>query len=464
MLTEQQWIEESEQVGDATLNVFRRGTGKTERLIYLRRQGVLAIGTNVDAFKHLLGLWNGGAEATLADQPAFVTLERLIGKAEGAPAQISWFVDPINLVRAANSGNPAAAVGMAMLPALGLDGLTALAGSFTFNRGQFEVIGQAYLLLDVPRAGIMELIALQPTETEPEPWVTDKVANYSTFTWDFDRTYNKLREIVDSFAGEGTFRRQTVENLLKNTDVDLEKDLLPELDGRISVVVAIQEPVEFDSRNQLWALHLKEKHKLAPVLKKFLDKVGDKLETKGFAGVTYYQLKRPDVPTEDPFGDEQADREGRRRPRRVQIGMAWPAFCLLDDCLLIGDGSAVLERALATLAGGSGRLADSLDYKLIASKAKRYAGEQGPGFVGFVRPDEEMRYLHGLAVSEKTRKFLTSNEKNQFLNDVNQALVDRPPPPLEVMQQYYAPGGTIVVDEPTGVRYLSFVLKRDQGK
>ncbi|MBN8627064.1 MAG: hypothetical protein J0M17_16415 [Planctomycetes bacterium] len=462
LLTEDGWVEESEQVGDATLNMFRRGAGNQERIIYLRRQGVLTIGNNIDAFKHLLDLWNGGAETTLADQPAFVTLERLIGKAEGAPAQISWFVDPINLVRALNARNAAAAVGMAMLPALGLDGLTALAGSFTFNRGQFEVIGQAYLLLDVPRGGVLELIALQPTETDPEPWVTDRVANYSTFTWDFERTYNKLRELVDSFAGEGTFRRQTVENLLKNIDVDLEKDLLPELDGRVSFLVSIQEPVVFESRNQLWGFHLKPKHKLDGVMKKFLDKVGDKLETKGFAGVTYYQVKGPTE--EEAAQQNEADTQGRRRPRRVQIGMARPAFCLLDDCLLIGDGSAVIEQALSTLAGGSGRLADSLDYKLIASKAKRYAGEQGPGYVAFNRPDEEMRYLHGLALSEQAGKFLTSNENNRFLNDINQALADRPPPPLEVLTRYFAPGGSILVDEPTGVRFLSFVLKRDQGK
>ncbi|MBA4019362.1 MAG: hypothetical protein C0483_19520 [Pirellula sp.] len=456
-LTEDQWIEETETVGDTVLHMFRRGTGKTDRWIYVRRENVLLIGNNVDAFKHLLGLWNGGDVNTLADQPAFVNLERLIGKAEGKPAHITWFVDPINLARAATAGNASAAIGMAMLPALGLDGLTALGGSFTFNRGPFEVIGQAYLLLDVPRAGVLELIALQPTETEPEPWAFEDAASYGTLTWDVERTYHKLRTIVDSFAGEGMFRRQTVENLLKNTDVDIELDVLPQLDGRVSFLVWIEEPVRFESRCQLFGIHLKDGKKFSPVLKKLTDKLGNKLTVKGFAGTTYYQATEPEVTHAEP---EDAKTDGRRVQGRVAGPR--PAFCLLDDCLLIGDGASVLEKALATAAGDSGRLSSSLDYKLIAAKAKRYAGEQGPGFFGFNRPDEELRYVHGLALNDRVRERLaTGGEKNKFLKDINQALADRPPPPLEVLQQYFAPGGTIVVDEPTGVRYLSFVLRRD---
>jgi hypothetical protein len=31
-----------------------------------------------------------------------------------------------------------------------------------------------------------------------------------------------------------------------------------------------------------------------------------------------------------------------------------------------------------------------------------------------------------------------------------------------VLQKYFAPGGAILVDEPTGLRYLTFILKREQ--
>ncbi|MBL9094646.1 MAG: hypothetical protein JNL96_25725 [Planctomycetaceae bacterium] len=445
------WIEESEQVGDVKLTILRRGAGKTEKVIYLRHQGVLVISTDIDACKKLISLWTGAEVGTLAEQPAFTTLDRLIGRAEGAPAQISWFIDPINLFRALAEGNVSAQVGLAMLPALGLDGLTALGGSFTFNRGPFEIIGQAYLLLDVPRAGVLELIALQPTKTEPEAWVFEEVAAYHTFTWDVERTYYKLKSIIDSFAGEGSFGRRVREAAIKEVDVDIEADLLPQLDGRASALVWIEQPVSIMSRCQLWGIHLKDGKKFQPVFDKFVAKLGDKLEKKSYAGTTYYQAARRE--------------ERKAGPNAVEIRVGpgpRVTLCLVDDCLLIGDGSSVMEKALATAGGGAGRLGSSLEYKLILAKAKRYAGEQGTGYFGFTRPDEEIRYLHGLAVNERTQEQLARGaEKNAFFRDVQQALADRPLPSVEVLQRYYAPGGTIIVDEPTGVRYLAFVLRRD---
>ena len=456
MATAGGWIEESESVGEVKLNILRSNAGKSERVIYLRREGVLLIATDLDVVKRVLKIWAGPQPGnvakddaplqTLAEQPAFVTLDRMIGKAEGAPVHLSWFVDPIALVRATTRRNTAAQVGLAALPALGLDGLTALGGSVSFNRGAFETIIQAYLLLDVPRSGVIEMIALQPTETEPEAWVPDDVASYSTFTWDIDRTYHKLRSIVDSFAGEGTFRARVGEQLLKQTDLDFEGDVLPELEGRISFLVDIEEPVSLQSRAQLIGLHLKDGKKFAPAMKKLTTKLQDKVKVKSYAGTTYYQ--------DSTLRRNETEEQAAARPRA--------SFCLLDDCLLIADRASLIEKAIASAADDKHRLASSLDYKLIAGKAKRYAGEAGPGYFGFSRPDEELRWVHGLAFNEKVRERMTAGgERNALLKDFNQALADRPLPPLETLQKYFAPGGTILIDEPTGVRFLSFVLRRD---
>ncbi|MCE9605970.1 MAG: hypothetical protein K8U03_13830 [Planctomycetia bacterium] len=342
--------------------------------------------------------------------------------------------------------NTAAQVGLTLLPALGLDGLTAAGGSLTFNRGAFETILQGYLLLDVPRSGVLELIALQPTKTEPEPWVCDTVASYATFAWDVDRTYHKLRTIVDSFSGGGTFQGRVRDPLLKQTDIDLEAELLPELEGRISFLLSIEEPVSMQSRAQLVGVHLKDGKKFLPILKKMTTKLQDKLATRSYAGTTYYQdatLRR-----------NETEADAALRPRA--------SFCLLGDCLLIADRASVLEKAIATAGDEAHRLASSLEYKLIAGKAKRYAGDQGPGYFAFSRPDEELRFVHGLAFNERIREQMArGGERNPLLKDLNQALADRPLPPIETLQKYFAPGGTIVVDEPTGIRFLSFGLRRD---
>jgi len=448
------WIEESESVGEVKLNIFRSNAGRAQRVLYLRREGVLVVATDLDVVKRVLKIWSGAGSAdaplaTLAEQPAFVTLDRMIGKAEGAPAHLSFFVDPIALVRAATRENTAAQVGLAMLPALGLDGLTAVGGSLTFNRGAFETIAQGYLLLDVPRSGVVELIALQPTETEPEAWVQADVASYGTFTWDLERSYHKLRTIVDSFSGEGTFRSRVRDQLLKQTDLDLEADVLAELEGRISFLVAIEQPVSLQSRSQLVGLHLKNGKKFAPIFKKLTTKLQDKLTVKSYAGTVYYQ--------DSTMRRNETEEQAAARPRT--------AFCLLDDCLLVADRASLIEKAIAATTNDKQRLASSLDYKLIAGKAKRYAGETGPGYLGFSRPDEELRFVHGLAFNDRVRTNMAAGgERNAFLKDFNQALIDRPLPPIEKLQKYFAPGGTILIDEPTGVRFLSFVLRRDEGR
>lgn len=448
------WIEESESVGDVKLTVFRSNAGRSQRVLYLRREGVLVVGTDLDVVRRVVKIWNGPAAGeatlpTLAEQPAFTTLDRLIGKAEGAAAHLAWFVDPIALIRAATRENTSAQVGLAFLPALGLDGLTAIGGSLSFNRGAFESILQGYLLLDTPRSGVVEMIALQPTKTEPEPWVFDGVTSYGTFTWDFDRSYHKLRSLVDGFSGEGSFKRRVGEGLLKQTDLDLETEVLPALEGRVSFVVALEEPIGLQSRAQLVGLHLKDGKKFAPSFQKMIAKLGDKVKSRSYAGKGYYQdasLRR-----------NETEEDAAKRPRA--------SFCLLDDCILVADRASLLEKAIAAASDEKHRLSSSLDYKLIAAKAKRYAGDDGPGYLSFSRPDEEIRFVHGLAFNERVRERLASGgERNAFVKDFNQALTDRPLPPIATLQKYFAPNGTIFVDEPTGVRFLSFTLRRDEAR
>lgn len=448
------WIEESESVGDVKLTIFRSNAGRSQRVLYLRREGVLVVGTDLDVVRRVVKIWNGptageAPQATLAEQPAFITLDRLIGKAEGTAADLTWFVDPIALIRALTRENRGAQVGLALFPALGLDGLTAIGGSLSFNRGPFESVLQGYLLLDTPRSGVVEMIALQPTKTEPEPWVFDGLTTYGTFTWDFDRSYHKLRSLVDGFSGQGTFKSRVGDGLAKQLDLDLETEILPALEGRVSFVVALEEPIGLQSRAQLLGLHLKDGKKFATSFQKLITKLGDKVKPRSFGGTTYYQdasLRR-----------NETEETAAKRPRA--------AFCLLDDCIVVADRASMLEKAITASTDEKQRLASSLDYKLITGKAKRYGGDDGPGYLSFSRPDEEIRFVHGLAFNERVRERLAADgERNAFVKDFNQALTDRPLPPLETLRKYFAPSGTIFVDEPTGVRFLSFTLRRDDAR
>lgn len=449
-------IEESERVGDVELTIFRTSAGRSREVLYLRRDGKLVVGTNRDVVKKVLELWNGDGTETLADHPPFASLERFVGRAENQSVHLFWYVDPINLVRHLMQGNPSAQVGLALLPALGLDGVPAVGGSAAFNRGPFDVVGQSYLLLDVPRAGVVELIALRPVPTDPEPWVFDALSSYTTLSWDVERTYHQLRTLLDTFRGEGSFRKDVQEKLKQATDVDVETDVLPNLTGRISFVVANEEPFTPESRGMLLAVEFGDEATIEKLVRQLAEKFPERWAPVGYGSHAYYRFQPPEA---SPETDSATNPEpARPRRRRRSEG----CFCSLGKYVLLADRPSLMEQALAAYAGESPRLADSPDYQLIVGRARRYAGENGPGLFTFSRPAEDLRFVHGLAQNEKVREALAKGaEKNVFLQDFQQALNDRPLPPFEVLERYFAPGGTILIDEPTGLRYLSFVLRRE---
>src|SRR5262249_60668924 len=106
-------------------------------------------------------------------------------------------------------------------------------------------------------------------------------------------------------------------------------------------------------------------------------------------------------------------------------------------------------------------LSTSLDFKLIASKIRRQPGGDAPGAVQFNRPEEGLRFWYDLANAESTRKRLSEQgSRNRFFGSLDQALKDNPLPPFSVLAEYMAPGGGMLVNDPTGIHYMTFTLKR----
>ena len=72
-----------------------------------------------------------------------------------------------------------------------------------------------------------------------------------------------------------------------------------------------------------------------------------------------------------------------------------------------------------------------------------------------------MRFWYDLVQSEATRQRLGRLGQRQPLwGAVDQALKDHPLPPFDVLAQYLAPGGGMLVSDETGLHYMSFTLKR----
>jgi hypothetical protein len=122
---------------------------------------------------------------------------------------------------------------------------------------------------------------------------------------------------------------------------------------------------------------------------------------------------------------------------------------------------AAFRECVLTSSDLSRGLANSLDYKLIASKIKRQQGGNAPGLVQFSRPEEGLRFWYDIATADNTKQLLArQSDNNQFFGTLDKALKDHPLPPFSVLSQYMSPGGGMMVNDETGLHYSSFTLKR----
>jgi hypothetical protein len=333
---------------------------------------------------------------------------------------------------------------------LGLDGLSGVGGSILFDTEEYDSMMHLHVLLTSPRTGVLKAIAFEPGATKPERWVPGDVASYLTLTWNFPTSLKAVETLFDSFRGDGAFA-QSLQNITKNIDVDLQKQVVPTLDGRVTFLRWIEKPaVTMQSAHSLLAFKLKDKEKDGESIQKVLDGIAKKfpetISSKTSAGKSYYCVG---FPAFDPGN-------GRQPPP-----MPRPCFGIVDDYLVISSQPGIYEQVLATAADSSKSLGTTLDFKLISSKLQRVAGETKPAMLTFDRPEEGMRFLYDLATSEGAKSMLQRRaERNPFFKTINSSMEKQPLPPFSVMQKYLAPGGSIVIDDDTGIHLMNFTLKR----
>jgi hypothetical protein len=329
---------------------------------------------------------------------------------------------------------------------LGLDGLKGVGGSVTFATGEFDQVTHVHVGLDNPRAGVLQLINLKSGDTTPENWVPADVVSYTTVNWDVEETFEVAAKLYNSLSNEGAFEQEVKTRASDRIGIDVEKELLPALEGRATFVQWVEKPVRLNSITTLAGFKLKDPVIFQPTLDKVLEKFADRLEKQSFGGVTYWTITVPQQP-------QNENGPALRQPT--------PCFAVLGNYLLVTDSSEALKAAIKATSDTKLSLASELDYKLIASKIKRQVGGDAPGMVQFSRPEEGLRFWYDLATADDTQNRLSrGSEDNRFLRSLNTALKDNPLPPFAVLAKYMAPGGAMMVNDETGLHYTAFELRR----
>jgi len=419
------------------------------RVFSIERDGTFVFATTKPLMESVIANFNGtGVERTLADYDKYNTvMDRCLGQGDEQP-QISWYVDPIALVRRLASGS-LAATGLALFPVLGLDGLQAVGGTMTFATGDFDEIQHFHVLLDNPRVGVIDAIGLRPGEMTPESWVPGDCVTYSTINWDLRHTFNASAKLYNGIMGDGELENQIRSRISDRLGVDFEKEIMPQLSGRATWVQWVEKPVRINSITTLIGLQLKEPQAFKHILDKVVLKHSATLEKQRYGTVEYWLIKTG------------AGRPQKGKAKLGDLRQPMPCVGIVNDYLVMTDSMKAFQEAVTAQSNPDQSLATSLDFKLISSRIQRQPGGDAPGAITFSRPEEGMRFWYEMANAESTRKNLSQQAtRNRFFGSVDQALRDHPLPPFEVIAEYMAPGGGMIVNDQTGIHYTTFTLKR----
>lgn len=421
---------------------------RRRQFAYFDRDGALVLSTNLEALKYMLAAWESGLDEPLADNRAFAAVREKCRGLKDEPPQFFWYADPIGLTKALVPREGANAFLLALLQPLGLEGIRAVGGSLTMSTERFDAVAQAYLLLQEPREGILNLPTFISGDTKPESWVPDDAAGYTTINFDFAQTYDKVQRLVDRFTAEGTTAAQ-VQQSFDGLGINFESEFLDLLDNRVTIVGWMKKPsIVLNDSAQILGLRLKDPAKAKPVIEKVAERFSDRIEKDNYAGVVYYRIKanrRPRV---------QAQRDDNQRPM--------PAFALIGNHLVLSTHHAAIERAIIASRDTSHSLAEAIDFKLIVSQAENMVGEGQLCLFSFGRPEEGFRMMYDLATNKGNREALQRRaENNRGLRVMHQALQANPLPPFESLRKYLAPGGAVLVDDGAGLHYISFNLRRE---
>jgi hypothetical protein len=443
---ENQFTKTTEKLDGHDIHLYAGPNGAT-RAVQLERDGTIVITSNKAVMQLVLDAWAGKAEKTLADNDRFVSIMNRCQGTPDDPPQLTYYADPIALVKIAARGNVAAQTGLALLPVLGLDGILGLGGSLTFSTGEFDDVSHFHLLLESPRSGIVDMLALGSGDTTPENWIPADAMSYTTVHWDIDETYRRGAKLYNSLMTEGAAEAEIKRRVENALGLDFETEILAHITGRITHCGWVQRPVKVNGQAHLLGIKLKDATAFEPVFEKLVERFADNLEKKSFAGTMYYAIKTP----------QREDAEPPMNFRRPD-----PCVAILGDYLILSDSSLALHEAISTSKSPGKSLAGELDFKLIASKIRRQVGGSATGMVQFNRPETTMKMFYDLAQTEETKRALARQAEggNQFFSRLDKAMKDNPLPPFPVIAKYFAPGGAMVVNDETGFHYTGFTLKR----
>lgn len=453
---------------DMELTVYDIREDAIPRLVLFERDATFVATTDVDLAKSLLARWTNPTGKPLPDSLAkneryAAIMKRCRGEG-GQQPHVTFFVDPMTILNSAAVGNVEMTLTLALLPQLGLDGFSGLGGSITFDAAPYDYISHFHVLLENPRTGVLKALALSSGDITPPAWVPADANSFMCGHWDFRTTYEQVAKMVDTFQGEGRTEK-AVQGFLDNNweGMDFHTDILDQFAGRVVHITWMEPPARLTSQIQCLAVEVKDPEALQKWLDKLAEKYKENIESKTVGRITYYEPKGPPRARAErrrvrPDGTEE-------QPEVVEDQeFPMPCLALVDNYLMVTRAAFLKKIVLAKDDPSAEKLADSLEYKLVAGRFERVAPGMKPGMITYSQPEEAMRWVYDFVTGPQAKEFLENPDAPDPVVRLRDALEKHPLPPFEVIKKYLAPTGGVMINEPTGFHFTGFGLRRTQSE
>ena len=463
-----------------------------KRVKFFRMGGLLVGSTSEDELDAFVDRWAGREVKKVrplsANRKFITVMNRCLGSKELKP-EARFFVDPISLAKSSTRGNVSAQVALNFLPALGLDGLLSIGGSMLLSEEDFESVVHLHVHLADPRTGIFEMIALKPTNYEPEPWLPADAVSYMTTSWDIDQMMTELTKMIEAFQGEGVVDEWIQENINDEIELDLKEDILAHLTGRVTYCQWNEPPMQLNSQMNVVAFEIENLEEFEKSIEAVIARVnrGDDDEEESEEAIEetdYNGVRIWSQPTKriEQRMERRRERFKERRARRAKttddddleddfselamenLKTPQPSFALIGNYLVFSPQSmGFIKHAIDTDQGDNDALVDDAEFQTISDKMTKLLKTDMPCAMMYSNPEETFRMLFELYNSESTQGMITRGaEKNKYLAGVHGRLKENPLPEFDDLKKYFKPAGGYALSDETGYHFLLFALRGDR--
>jgi hypothetical protein len=470
---------------------------RERRVAFALAASALVVGDDAVQVGQAFAVLDQGRADSLVTLDSFKAVEsRCAPAVPAAAAPLRWFVKPLPFAAAYREANPPREKRkgpdyVAILGRQGFDAVQAAGGLLVFSEGAHAMRHHTFIHApalagrdpeSVDRYDRAARMLRFPTAADiaPPDWVPQDVGGWTALQWDLQTAFTAAETLVDDIVGDAGVYDDVIASLKEDPDgpqIDVEKDLVNSLDGRITVINGHVEPLGTDSDRIVFAIKCGDDARVAATIAKVMNADADMQKIELGGQVAWELIDRshalPKLEVETPGGavthaddeDEGAKRRQRLREKEEKL-LPHSTVTVARGHLLIASHRDILERLL-TAEGGPATLAAAADYKAMVAEVTRYApGETAARSFG--REDVSIRPTY-----ELLRQGSMPKAQSVFGQLLNGLLGDGKPgtvreqridgstlPEFDVVRKYFGTVGTALEAFPDGWRLTGVALPR----